>query len=236
MAKTKRKPAGFQGFSREAPGFFHQLAAEMSREWFTAHKDEYEALWVAPLTQLMEEVATRIKPAFRGLTLHPPKLFRIHRDVRFAKDKSPYKTHAAAVIRVSTAKKIPADGCSAAMYLHLGADGEYVGAGRYMFEPAAMTRWRKLVADGKTGGALTKLIAGARAHDLTVEPHEQLARVPKPYAAEHPRADLLRYKGLLVGFPEIPRGMIHRADFTGWLVDRVTEAAPVVSWVAKKLD
>jgi uncharacterized protein (TIGR02453 family) len=246
MPKTKsartatRKPAArFQGFAREAPGFFHRLAAEMTREWFTAHKAEYEALWVAPLTQLMEDIAAAIKPVYRGLTVQPPKIFRIHRDVRFAKDKSPYKTHAAAMLAVTKGRaKAAADGegsSTVAIYLHLGADEEYSGAGQYMFSPAAMIRWRKLVAAPKTGGELAKLIGAATARGLTVEGHDSLARVPKPYDPEHPRGELLRYKGLLVGFPDIPRGLIHRPDFAKWLAERATESAPIVRWLANKV-
>lgn len=226
----------FTGFKREAPGFFIELAAEQNKEWFAANKQRYEALWVAPLTALMTDVAARIKPAYRGLTVHPPKLFRIYRDVRFAKDKSPYKTHAAAVIHVTKGKTQSDDERgAAALYVHLGAEEEYSGAGKYMFAPDALTRWRKLVADKQSGAELTKLIAAASAAGMTVEPHDALARVPKPYDPAHPRAELLKYKGLLVGFPDIPRGMLFQARLAGWLADRATIAAPVVGWLAKKL-
>lgn len=231
------KPA-FRGFARDAPAFFIQLAAEQNREWFAAHKHVYEALWVAPLTALMADVAARIKPAFRGLTVHPPKLFRIHRDVRFAKDKSPYKTHAAAVIHVTAGRGKPIgddDRGAAALYVHLGAEEEYSGAGKYMFAPDALVKWRKLVADGKSGRELTRLIATARAAGMTVEPHDALARVPKPYDPEHPRAELLKYKGLLVGFPDIPRGMLFKPELAKWLADQAKTAAPLVRWLAKKL-
>ena len=92
-ATTAAAPAPFAGFAKDAPRFFHELAAEMNRDWFTAHKAEYEALWVTPMTALLAEVRTGLVSAYRGLTLAPPRLFRIHRDVRFAKDKTPYKTH-----------------------------------------------------------------------------------------------------------------------------------------------
>ena len=236
-AKTARAPAArFTGFAREAPGFFHQLAAEMTREWFTAHKHEYEALWVQPMTALLAEVAARLKPAYRGLTVHDPKLFRIYRDVRFGADKSPYKTHCAGVIGVSKTKEAakPTES-SAALYLHLGAEDEYCGAGHYIFEPDTLARWRKLVANNKSGAEIQKLVTASRALGMKTEAHEILARVPKPYDADHPRAELLRYKGLIVGFPAIPRGLIHRATFADWLVARATEAAPLVGWLAKKL-
>ena len=235
-SRKKTVTPAFPGFAKEAPGFFHQLAAEMTRDWFNAHKADYETLWVQPMTALLEHVAARLKRPFQGLTVHAPKLFRIYRDVRFGADKSPYKTHIAGVIRVSRgggAKKPTVS--SAALYLHLGADDEYVGAGHYIFEPDTLVRWRKLVADNRTGAEIQKLVDASRKRGMQTEAHEVLARVPKPYDADHPRAELLRYKGLIVGYPAIPRGLIHRAGFADWLVERATESAPLVSWLARKL-
>src|SRR5262245_57099631 len=126
-ARTARAATpAFTGFAKEAPGFFHQLAAEMTRDWFNAHKADYETLWVQPMTALLEHVAAHLQRPFQGLKVQAPKLLRIYRDVRFSADKSPYKTHIAGVIGVSRgggARK-PAEG-SAALYLHLGVDAEY---------------------------------------------------------------------------------------------------------------
>jgi len=97
-ARKVTAPAQFAGFARNAPGFFHALAVEMSREWFAEHKAEYEALWVQPFTALLGEVAKRLAPAYKGVALTEPKLFRIHRDVRFGKDKTPYKTHVGGLV------------------------------------------------------------------------------------------------------------------------------------------
>jgi uncharacterized protein (TIGR02453 family) len=219
----------FAGFSKDAPRFFHQLAAEMNREWFNAHKAEYESLWVAPMTELLDEVRAGLAPAYRGTKLAPPKLFRIHRDVRFAKDKTPYKTHCAGVISIGGGVVMES---GAALYLHLGVE-EYCGAGYYGFTPEQLVRWRKAVATDKTGKAIAALIATATRAKLTLDAHEVLARVPRGLDPEHPRAALLRHKGCTLGFPAIPRGLIHKPGFAGWLVEQATRAAPVLRWVQK---
>ena len=215
----------FRGFDKQAPGFFHELAAEQSRDWFNARKDDYLTLWQQPMERLLDEVRARLAPAYRGIKLSAPKVFRIHRDVRFAKDKTPYKTHIAGVIGT---------GAAAALYVHLGLD-EFTGAGAWGFEPDELVKWRKLVAADKTGREIAALIAKAEKAKLTVGAHEVLQRVPKPYDAEHPRADLLRHKGLTFGFPSIPRGLIHEAKFATWLAAEAKKAAPVVTWLTKKL-
>ena len=220
----------FGGFETKAPGFFHELAAEQSREWFHARKDEYLALWQRPMETLLEQVRAGLAPVYKGVTLAPPKVFRIQRDVRFAADKSPYKTHIAGVITLGKGAMTG----PAAMYIHLGLE-EYTGAGHYVFEPDQLARWRKLVGADKTGAPLAALIAKLRKQDLTIDAHEVLQRVPKPFDAEHPRAELLRHKGLVVGFPAIPKGMIHEPSFARWLIARAKTAAPLVTWLAKHL-
>jgi uncharacterized protein (TIGR02453 family) len=224
--------ARFAGFDKKAPGFFHELAAEQSREWFHARKDEYLALWQQPMEALLDDVRAGLAAAYKGLKLAPPKIFRIQRDVRFAADKSPYKTHIAGFIGLGNPKGAMSG--PAAMYMHLGLE-EFAGAGHYMFEPDQLVKWRKLVGADKTGAPLAALLAKATKAKLAIGAHEVLQRVPKPFDAEHPRAELLRHKGLTVEFPAIPRGLIHKPALTGWLVAQAKAAAPLVTWLAKHL-
>jgi uncharacterized protein (TIGR02453 family) len=232
--------ATFPGFDRKAPGFFHELAAEQSRDWFNARKPDYLSLWQEPMATLLADVRAGLAATYRGMTLAEPKIFRIQRDVRFAADKSPYKTHIAGVIAVGRKAKNGAGAAAsptqtaAAIYLHLGLE-EYSGAGHYVFEPEQLVRWRKAVAADKTGREIAALVAAAQKRKLDLSAHEVLQRVPKPYDAEHPRAELLRHKGLIVGFPAIPRGLIHKPAFAGWLIEQARTAAPVVSWLVKHI-
>src|SRR6185436_9225393 len=131
----------FNGFDRNAMQFWHELAAEMSKEWLVANKQRYEEQWVAPMTALLDDVRRRLAPAYRPLALGAPKVLRIYRDVRFSKDKTPYKTHIAGVLRL--AGKPIAEVGNAALYVHIGLDEEYIGAGCYQFDAAKLVRWRK---------------------------------------------------------------------------------------------
>jgi uncharacterized protein (TIGR02453 family) len=222
----------FTGFAKAAPAFFHQLSIEMSREWFHAHKAEYEALWVAPMTALLDDVAAGLGKPYGKLKLAPPKLFRIYRDVRFAKDKAPYKTHCAGVVPLGAKK--PTEG-AAALYLQLGIDEEFAGAGLYMFDDAALARWRKLVVDKRAGAAIAKLVAQATEAGYQIEGHATLARVPKGLDPAHPRAELLKRRGVVAMFPPIPRGLIHKPGLTAWLTGHAAAVAPLVKWLATNL-
>ena len=218
----------FTGFDRTAMQFWHELAAEMNRDWFTANKERYERLWVAPMTALLDDVAKRIAPAYKPLALGAPKVMRIYRDVRFSKDKAPYKTHIGAVITLA-GKKIGEDG-NAAMYIHLGVEEEFVGVGSYRFDAAKLATWRKAVA-GKPGAALAPLIAKLRKAGYAVGGHDDYKKVPTGFAADHPRAEFLKMKGLTGGCAEIPRGLIHKPGFAPWLVKHGKAMAPLVIWL-----
>lgn len=230
MAKVTAAQAGFRGFHREAMGFLNQLAAEMTREWFEENKARYQELWVAPMTALLEDVARGLAKPYAPVKLGPPKLFRIHRDTRFSKDKSPYKTHVAGIIPLGTRK--PQEGGCVAMYVHLGVDEELVGMGTYVFDAGQLARWRKLVAADKTGKPVAALIAKLRAAGYDVRGgHEETKRVPKGVDPAHPRADLLRMKGLTAGLPTIPRGLVHKPDFADWIVAHGKATRPLVTWL-----
>jgi uncharacterized protein (TIGR02453 family) len=223
----------FSGFDRDAIQFFHELGHEMNRDWFEANKDRYKERWVLPMTALLEQVSSAIASAYKPRKVGAPKLFRIHRDVRFSKDKTPYKTHASGMLPLHA--KRPIDGGATALYLHLGADEEYVGAGIYFFDDKQLPRWRKLVAAPKTGAELVKLVGKLRKAGYTVGGHEDYKKVPKGFAPDHPRAEYLKMRGLTVGFPEIPRGLVHKPAFAQWLIKHAKASAPLVAWMSKNL-
>src|SRR5258705_5496274 len=107
----------FTGFPRDGVKFFRELAARQDREWFKDHKAAYVEKWEAQMKALLDDIGPAISKQYRGVKLLPPKHFRIYRDVRFAKDKSPFKTNVAAMIGFPGGDE---EGAPAALYLHLG--------------------------------------------------------------------------------------------------------------------
>jgi uncharacterized protein (TIGR02453 family) len=153
---------------------------------------------------------------------------RIHRDVRFSKDKAPYKTHIGAVITI--AGKPVGEGGNAALYVHLGVDEEFVGVGCYMFDADKLARWRKAVG-GAPGADLQRLVDKLRKAGYVVGGHDDYKKVPRGFPPEHPRAELLRMRGLTGSFPQIPKGLLLRPGFADWLVEHGTAMAPLVTWL-----
>jgi len=145
MPKAVMQP--FRGFDKNAMQFWHELAAEMSKEWFVANKQRYEAQWVAPMTALLGEVTEKLRPAYKPLALGEPKVMRIYRDTRFSKDKAPYKTHIGGYIAIAGGGSGPA--VASPLYLHIGAGERFACAGHYMMDGEQLARFRVLDFDAR---------------------------------------------------------------------------------------
>ncbi len=229
---AKAASSEFSGFPKGAMKFWRELAAEMSKPWFEANKARYQREWIEPMTALLSEAQRRLRTAYKPFALGEPKVMRIHRDVRFSRDKTPYKTNIGAAIPLAGASM--AEGGCAAMYVHLGLDEQFCGVGVYTFGPEQLPRWRSAV-DGKAGAELATVVNKLRKQGYQVSGHDDYKRVPKPWAEDHPRAEFLRMKGLTAAFPALPKGMIHEAGFAEWLVEHGTAAAPLIKWLAKNV-
>src|SRR5207249_1651959 len=140
MATTQ---ARFEGFADRDGRFFRLLARNQRREWFQMHREEYERGWLGPMKALLDELRERIDPFFPQHPLAPPKVFRIHRDVRFAKDKSPYKTHIGGFLAIEGAGNGPS--VPAPLYLHVSPTEVFAAAGHYVMDPGQLARFRAAV-------------------------------------------------------------------------------------------
>jgi uncharacterized protein (TIGR02453 family) len=221
----------FQGFADADAKFFRSLAKNQNRAWFQAHKPEFDAGYQEPMKELLDEVHALIDAKFEHCDLDAPKIFRIFRDVRFSKDKSPYKTHLGGLIptrRVGKVTEVPM-----ALYFHVGEPKSFAAAGHYMMASEQLLKFRAAVADDERGRELDKLLASLVKKGFTIDSHDHYQRVPKGYDPNHPRAEHLKRKGLTVGFPALPRGILASRKLLPWLVGNVKSAAPLVEWLVR---
>jgi uncharacterized protein (TIGR02453 family) len=165
----------FRGWPIEALEFYEGLAADNSKTYWLAHKTTYDEVVYAPMAELLVELEPEFGPA---------KIFRPYRDVRFSADKSPYKTAIAASFT---------DGG----YIHLSAEGLASGNGIYVMSPDQLKRYRAAVLDEPAGQELEHIRAAAAAAKIDITAHDQLKTIPRGFPKEHPRAELLRNKGLI---------------------------------------
>ncbi|WP_412746752.1 DUF2461 domain-containing protein [Krasilnikovia sp. MM14-A1004] len=199
----------FRGWPSEALEFYEGLAADNSKTYWTAHLTVYETQVRAPMAELL----AALEPEFG-----PGKIFRPYRDVRFSKDKSPYKTHLGAWL-------------SSGGYLQLSADGLAAGCGMYQMSPDQLDRYRRAVADERTGLELTAVIEAIERARIEVHGRDTLKTVPRGYPKDHPRLDLLRHKGLVAWKEWAPAAWLGTAAAKGRIVDFLRTGRALRQWL-----
>jgi len=219
----------FTGFPKGGFDFFFELQTRQSREWFKANKGRFEELWQRPMEALLEELAERLQKDFPEIGQARRKVFRIQRDTRFSADKSPYKTHIAGHIPVRP--QAEGDWSVPSVYVHFGLEENVAALGQWELDNDGLQRFRKAIDADKSGAQLQTIMDGLGKKGYDVHSHHSLKRVPPPYKQDHPRAELLKLKGLAVGTPEIPEELMPSHELADWLVEHFREAAPVAHWL-----
>jgi uncharacterized protein (TIGR02453 family) len=185
--------AGFPGFPAEGMAFLRALQKNNRREWFQPRKQIYEEQVKAPMIELVRRVTAAMLDFAPDYVREPEKaIFRIYRDTRFSKDKTPYKTHIAAVFHRRGMEKESGGG----LYFAISPKEVEVAGGIYMPAPPTLLAVRTHLAEHYE--KFRVLIHDRGLRKLLGEMQgEQLTRVPKGFCAEHPAADLLRHKQFL---------------------------------------
>jgi uncharacterized protein (TIGR02453 family) len=206
----------FTGFTEAALDFYDDLEVDNTKSFWEAHKDVYAAVVKAPMTALV----TALEPEFGTA-----KVFRPYRDVRFAKDKTPYKTHQGAFV---------ASGPACGWYVEIAARGFRTGAGFYDASAADLAAIRAAIVDDTKGKELQRILTKLERAGFEVG-GDRLKTAPRGYDADHPRIELLRHRSLTVakdyGFePVIHTSGLLDAVRKDWKVTR-----PLIDWVTTRL-
>jgi uncharacterized protein (TIGR02453 family) len=220
------KPAtagGFDGFSPAALRFFRDLAANQDRVWFQANRHIYEHGVLGPLHALVDALNAELPRRGVPLTADPRKaVFRIHRDVRFSRDKRPYKTHAGAVLS--------RDGSKAGfglLYIHIDPAGSFAACGFYQPEPAALASLRNAMVEEP--GSIETALSTAYAAGCELMRDDALTRLPRGFedAAGGPLAELLKLRHLVLR-RAIPAAMLAGPGLTAGIADFAETALPLL--------
>ena len=207
----------FQGFPVAALDFYDDLEMDNTKSFWEAHKAVYDESVKAPMVALM----AALEPEF-GIA----KVFRPYRDVRFAKDKTPYKTSQGAFI---------ASGPATGWYVEVAARGVRVGGGFYDASSERIAGFRDAVADDRTGPALQKSLAKLEKGGWEIG-GDALKTAPRGYDADHPRIELLRRKQLFVGRSYGFEPVTHTAGLLDQVRTDWRAIKPVVEWLTDALD
>jgi uncharacterized protein (TIGR02453 family) len=220
---------GFSGFRPEAISFLEGLRENNNKVWFQAHKTEYERYVLEPVRRFALDMSERLTavvgPAGGGIH---GSAFRIYRDVRFSRDKSPYKAHVG--VPFGRADRGKAEGPG--FYFHLDPPTLMVGGGMHEFTPAALGRYRDAVVDARRGVELRGLVDGM-VRDGYALWGERYKRVPRGYDQAHPNAELLLYRGLFAGVSLPIPDEFYSSALLDWCERRYRAVAPLEAWLER---
>jgi uncharacterized protein (TIGR02453 family) len=221
---------GFPGFPQEGIDFFRKLARNNRREWFQPRKAIFDGQVKQPMRALVEEVNRALAGFAPDYVTDPQKaIYRIYRDTRFSHNKTPYKDHIAASFHRRTAA---AHG-DAGYYFAISHKEVAIGGGVYMPEPATLLAIRQHIANRHQ--ELRKLLANRSLRRLLGDLQgEQLSRVPKGFCAEHPAADLLRYKQFIL-YIELGPELATTKALSGEIVKRFRAMVPFLNFLTEPL-
>jgi uncharacterized protein (TIGR02453 family) len=225
--------ADFQGFHPDATEFLADLAMNNERAWFQARKDEYERLCKAPMEAFVVALAERLAVRDLPLLADPKRSpFRIYRDTRFAKDKTPYKTHLGANFPwLEAGREIDAGAHANGGYFHFEPGRMYVGGGMWMAERPRLEAFRQAIVHDEARVRAAIQDPGFVAAFGSIESHHSLVRVPPGYPADHPLADMFRFKDVIFG-RSLDDAEVYSPNLPDLVADAYAAAMPVFRLLA----
>jgi uncharacterized protein (TIGR02453 family) len=198
----------FTGFGEGAVDFYDGLLADNTKAYWSDHRETYEQDVRGPMEALLAALAAEFGPG---------KIFRPYRDVRFARDKSPYKTACGAT--------------AGPFYVQISAEGLFAAGGDYRWSPEQVARFRVAADDDRRGRDLVRRLDRVRAAGLTVD-GDRLATRPRGVAPDHPRLDLLRHRSLYAHHAWAPDAALHEAVAAERVAQTWRAARPLTDWLA----
>jgi uncharacterized protein (TIGR02453 family) len=220
----------FPGFPPETLKFFRQLKRNNNREWFLAHKELYEQKVKAPMVDLVSALGAAMHGFAPEMVADPKRaIYRIYRDTRFSPDKTPYKTHAAAIF---PARRMSKTG-TASLYFHVAPDELIIAAGIYMPDSTAVRAVRHHIAShwDDLAGIIRKPAFRKMFGDLE---GDRLVKVPRGFPPDHPAAQYLRYKQFYVA-TEDPPSLAETSRLFPRVVKAFAAAMPLIRFLNRPL-
>lgn len=215
----------FGGFPKEGIAFLKRLRRNNNRPWFTKHKSEYESFVKLPMQSLIATLRPRMAQIAPDIHADPKRsMFRIYRDTRFSKDKSPYKTHVAAIFHPKGHWQE-----SAGLYLHIEPGDVQLAGGIYMPESSQLKLIRRAIADRSR--EFLGVVEKRRFRKLfgSLE-GEKLQRVPQGFPSDHAMAEWLKFKQLYV-YLEWPESKCYSPRFVNDAIEVFRDMLPLVRFL-----
>jgi uncharacterized protein (TIGR02453 family) len=222
----------FAGFGKDFFAFLRELSANNNRDWFEANKQRYRDAIVAPVSSFIEAIAPKLRKISPHFVADPRpnggSMFRIHRDTRFAKDKSPYKTHTGVQFRHAAGQDAHAPG----FYLHLQPGRIFYGGGMWMPPPKPLAAVRQRIADQPAAWAKARNSPSVREAFGDLADGDPLSRPPRGFDPDHPHIEDIKRRSFFVATESSERDAA-KPGFLGDVDAAFTAAKPVMRFLTQ---
>ena len=214
-------------FPAEGLRFLRQLKRNNNRDWFAANKPVYEEFVRTPMAELVIAIGEELRRFAPEIVADPKRsVYRIYRDTRFSKDKTPYKTHIAAIFPVRGLPKNSGPG----LYFHISPEEVLIAGGLYMPEPEVLRAVRERIAAKRK--QFTAIVESRNFRKAFGELEgEQLKTMPKGFSADHPAAQYLRFKQFLFG-EQYPASLASSSRLLPTIISCYEQGMPLIRFLA----
>ncbi len=220
----------FNGFAKSTFKFFKDLENNNTREWFEGNRGVFEKNVLEPAQEFVMEMGERLKvlsPKIEAIPKTDKSIFRIYRDVRFSKDKTPYKTHLGIFLWEGPRKKLGNPG----FYLQLDKSQIFIAGGLYQLPSDLMKPYRDAVSNTKKGAEVRKILKNISKNPSYNLGGNHYKRIPRGYDPDNPNSDLLLHNGLYVYHEgPIPKE-VHSKDFLDYSFKLFNDILPLHNWI-----
>ncbi len=218
-------------FGSETWTFLDALARDNTRTTFDASRATYQEHVAAPMVAYVEAMSTllpeRVHPGLRAEAKVGRSLFRINRDIRFSKDKTPYKTHLDLLFWIGDGSPREQPAC----IVRLTSTEVLLGAGQKGLRGARLDRYRTRLDDADDGATIERIVDGLQAKGASLSDPDR-AKPPRPYPADHPHAELLRRDGFHLSTTYAHPPSIDTSRFPAWCATRLAPYRDLLDWLA----
>lgn len=233
---SNAEQAIFSGFPEGCFDFFSALERHNNRAWFNGMRESYATQVISPAQAFVEALGMALAAVYPHIVFDNSSngsgsMFRLARDTRFSKDKSPYKTNLGLRFWLSMAARRAG---RVGLYVHLDKSGVRVYGGAHQLSPEELAAFRDYVADEQYADKLSRILSTLEKQGYVLE-GERLIRVPRGYAADHACADLLRYKSLFAMSPKIERDAALDSGLVGLCLSHAAALKPLNDWFCDAL-
>ncbi len=224
----------FKGFPKKGLDFFRDLRENNTRDWFAANKKVYLENVIAPAQSFINELGEKLSKTLVDIrydttTAGSSSIMRIYKDVRFSKDKTPYRTRLGIIFWEGPGKKMDHPG------FHVGLSDKMIviHGGMYRFSKEILPKYRDAVITEESGNELTEIVAILRKSGYLVG-GSHYKRVPRGYDQDHERAEFLLHNGIYAEYSEIPKNVISSPELIDHCFKHIKVMTPLHNWLVER--